>query len=291
MTTWTSAVGAVLAATALALSLSAQQASFRSAVQTVAVYATVNDRAGRLVPDLRREDFQILDNGRQVEITTFSNDEQPITVAVMLDMSGSMEGRFLKLRAATTHFVDALLPWDRARIGSFGVEVAVSPLLTADKAVLNRVVREELWPGGGTPLWNGVEAALESLAGETGRRVVLVFTDGADTGGLPGLEGSPGRVAKRARDEGFMLYAIGISPPGLSGELVDLTEETGGGHFALTDTDELAGTFSKVADELRHQYQLGFTPAALDGRRHRIEVRVPRGMKARARKEYLAVVR
>jgi VWFA-related protein len=281
-------IAGALAATALATSAAPPQ-SFRSGVQTVAVYATVSDRNGRLVPNLQREDFRIFDNGRQVDITNFSNELQPITVAVMLDMSGSMVRRFLKLRAATNHFIDALLPWDRARIGSFGVEIAVSPLLTGDKDLLKRVVREELWPGGGTPLWNGIDAAMRSLEGEQGRRVVLVFTDGLDTGSLEGLDGAHGNVERRARDQGFMLYAIGMNPPGLAGDLAGLTEDTGGGHFEMNDGDDLTATFSKVADELRHQYVLGFTPRVLDGKQHKLDVRVTRGMKARARKNYLAV--
>jgi Ca-activated chloride channel family protein len=268
----------------------AAQQTFRSSVQTVAVYATVSDHEGRLVPDLPRDAFQILDNGRPVEITVFSTESQHITVALMLDMSDSMVSRFLRVRQSTLHFVDALVPADRATIGTFGVEVWVSPLLTNSKTDLKRVVDQELWPGGVTPLWQALDTAMTALAGQTGRRVVFALTDGGDTGSLPGAHVGLRHVSKRARDEAFMVYAIGMEGSGLDEGMAELTEQTGGGHFELAKEADLTATFTRVTEELRRQYLVGFTPAALDGKVHKLQVRLTRpGLKARARKEYLAV--
>ena len=115
-----------LAAAAIAgLLLGAQQEGrFKSTVDTVSVYATVNEADGRLATNLSKEDFTILDNGTPREISLFSNDTQPITVVVMLDMSGSMFSRFIRVRTSTLSFVDALSPQDRAQIGTFGEEIA-----------------------------------------------------------------------------------------------------------------------------------------------------------------------
>jgi VWFA-related protein len=273
-------------------------------VQTVSIYATVRDGAGRLATSLTRDDFQVRDNGRAVDISVFSSDIQPITVAVMLDMSGSMAPRFLRVRTSTLHLIDALLPHDRAAIGTFGSEVFVSPLLTGDKAVLKRVIEEELWPGGGTPLWAAVAEAMTALAEEDGRRVVLTLTDGRDSGGelrrprraYDGREtirwpGEPtlGKVRRRAVEQAFMIYAIGIEGGGLDEGVIRLAEETGGGHFQLPRGADLTTTFTQVADELRRQYLLGFVPASLDGRMHTLDVQVTRpGYTVRARKNYLA---
>ena len=79
--------------------------------------STVRDASGRLTPDLKRDAFEIRDNGEPTPITVFSNDAQPITVALMLDMSGSMSSGFLRVRDGTLRFIDALLPADRVRIG------------------------------------------------------------------------------------------------------------------------------------------------------------------------------
>ena len=139
-------------------------AQFRSSVSTVAVYATVAESDGRLITDLERSDFTLLDNGAEVPIALFSNDPQPITVALMLDMSGSMVRRFAKVRESTLWFINALAPGDRVQIGSFGEEVAISPLLTGDKRILTRVIDEELWPLGSTPLWNAADLAMDAAA-------------------------------------------------------------------------------------------------------------------------------
>jgi len=277
---------------------------FRSGVQTVSVYGTVRDGAGRFATSLTRDDFRIFDNGRPVDISIFSSDVQPITVAVMLDMSGSMAPVFLRVRASTFQFIDALLPHDRATIGTFGSEVFVSPLLTGDKAVLRRVVEEELWPGGGTPLWAAVDEAMTALANESGRRIVLVLTDGRDSGeqlrlprgpndrvGVTKWPGNPGfgKVRKRAVEQAFMVYAIGMEGGGLDSAIIGLADETGGGHFQLQRGADLNSTFTQVADELRRQYLLGFVPAALDGKLHTLDVQVTKpGYTVRARKNYLA---
>ena len=273
---------------ALFVALQAQEGRFRTSVDTVSIYATVSDSDGRLVPDLVKEDFTVLDDGVPREITLFSSDVQPITVVIMLDMSGSMFPRFLRLRTSTLSFVDALLPHDRAQIGSFGDEIAISPHLTGDKELLRRVLRNELWPMGGTPIWNALDAAMTALQSESGRRVVLSITDGRNMCSFPRCL-KPGDVERRAVREGFMLYAIGMDGTGLDGEIMTIAEETGGGHFALPVGADLSSTFARVAEELRRQYLIGFNPTAVDGKLHRVDVRVGRpGMKVRARRNYLA---
>jgi Ca-activated chloride channel family protein len=262
---------------------------FRTGVQTVMLHATVRADDGRLVPDLGKEDFEVRDEGRPVTITVFSSDPQPITVVLLLDMSGSMERHFLRVRESTKHFIDALEPGDRGRIGTFGAEVALNPWLTGDKRILHRVVHEELWPGGGTPLWNAVYAGMQSLDRETGRRVVLALTDGQSTEGLPGLKGSSRQSRNKAEDDGFMVYAIGVEGSPLDQEITSLADRTGGGHFKLEAGADLSATFLRVVEELRHQYLIGFTPPKTDGKLHDLEVDLKKpGMNARARRNYRA---
>ena len=271
-----------LAAAAIAgLLLGAQQEGrFKSTVDTVSVYATVNEADGRLATNLSKEDFTILDNGTPREISLFSNDTQPITVVVMLDMSGSMFSRFIRVRTSTLSFVDALSPQDRAQIGTFGEEIAISPHLTGDKEILRRVLRSELWPMGGTPIWNALDAAMSALTSESGRRVVLTLTDGQNMCDFPHCL-KAGDVERRAVREGFMLYAIGMDGTGLDGEIMDIATETGGGHFALPQGADLTATFAQVADELRHQYLIGFAPA--DARRQAAQGRSARDATGHAR--------
>jgi Ca-activated chloride channel homolog len=286
------ALAVVLASAAV---LPAQQ-PFKTSVQTVVVFATVRDGTGRLIMDLPQSAFTVLDNGKPVNITAFSSEIQPLTVALLLDMSASMQHSFLRVRESTEHFINALRPEDRVRIGSFGAEISLSPILTSDKATLIRIAREELWPGGGTPMWNAIFAGMDSLADESGRRVILVLTDGEDSGPLKGWKGSFGDVKQRAARDSFMIYAIGLEdevefgqPDRAQNNMTQLAVSTGGAHFAVGRGDDLKAAFTKVADELRRQYLLGFVPVALDGKEHTIAVRVDRPeLTARARQTYVA---
>ena len=309
-----------------------QQPSFTTAARTVAVYATVTNARGRLVPDLSRDDFTIEDDGKRQALTVFSNDIQPITVVMLLDRSGSMKLNFDLEAQAADAFVRAMGPADKARIGSFASRVQIDPPeFTSDRETLATILKSELQSDGPTPLWNAVDTAIDKLLLEPGRRVVLVFTDGVDRPlNFSGRNKSLKDVMKRAEERDIMVYAIGLAGetgmPGLRGRTPDrggrggpgpggagglsgrgglgadrpqleqpdeglpkLAAATGGGYFELTSARDLPSTFARVADELHHQYALGFTPEKLDGKMHDLTVRLSQpDLTARARKRYLA---
>jgi Ca-activated chloride channel family protein len=266
----------------------AQPPVFRAAVNTVSVWATVRDSQGRFVPNLKKEDFDLRVGGKPTDIAVFSSDEQPVTVCLLIDMSGSVTQRFLRMRDGAIHFVRALKKDDRARIGTFGAEIAISPVLTGDRAVLEEILREELWPSGSTPLWGAMGAALESLQGEPGRRVLLTMTDGLATpGSLPGYASSSSDVRRMLRDPGLIVYAIGIKDnlvmqPSLEADLVEMALSSGGASFELTDDADLEQTFTRVAEELRSQYLIGFVPDQAAGTSQRMSIRV-KGYQVRSR--------
>jgi VWFA-related protein len=281
-----------LAVLCLVSSPAAQQTTFRGGTQTVPIYATVIDSSGRLVPDLERQHFQVFDDLKPQELTLFKCDVQPVTVVVMLDTSGSMTFNLDLLKLAAEQFVLRLLPDDKARIGSFSDKIIISPAFTSDRDELVRILHNDIQFGNPTFLWDAIDESMTALENETGRRVVLIFTDGDDeTSRRATLQSD----ITRAQTEEFMVYAIGLHSqimgrstkpaPGLR----KLAEETGGGYFELTRTADLGPTFTRVADELHRQYVLGFTPQALDGRMHKLDVKVQLpGMQVRARKSYLA---
>jgi len=296
------AIAAVLAG--LAVVVAAQEPTFRGGNRTVAVYATVTGADGRLVPDLPRGAFSILDNGRRQDLTLFANDIQPITVVMLLDRSGSMKPNFSIVQEAAERFVDVMLPSDKARIGSFSNRIQVDPSdFTSDHEELHRILRDELQDEGPTPLWNAVNVGITALLHQNGRRVILVFTDGMDAP-YAGQNNSLKDVLKRAEEQDVMVYAIGFNPfgplaawggrrpPGADHPdegLLKIAGATGGGYFELTSTHDLAATFARVADELHRQYALGFAPDRLDGKMHSLDVRVTgNGRTVRARRNYLA---
>jgi Ca-activated chloride channel homolog len=270
------------------------QPTFRSSVRTVPVYATVLDSSGRLVPDLVQEDFSISDNGKPAEIALFSSEPQPFTAVVMMDTSASMTANLKLLNRAAEQFLLRLLPVDRAQVGAFNDKIQLSGTFTNDRDELIAAL-DDLYFGNPTRLNDAIAASLDALQGIDGRRVVLVFTDGEDTSSRTRF----GTVLDRARDEEVMVYSIGLESEYFNGmrvvrskpsrDLRKISEETGGGYFELQKTIDLSPTFSRVAQELRSQYLIGFAPATLDGKVHKLDVRVNRpGMTVRARKSYLA---
>jgi VWFA-related protein len=275
----------------LPATVSAQQATFRSGTRAVSLFATVADTQGRLVPNLTKEDFEILDNDKVQPIVLFDNSVQPITVMVMLDTSGSMTASIALLKLAAEQFLLRLLPEDKARVGAFNDKIEISPRFTNKRDELISAIKD-LDYGNGTRLWDAIAAGMDELKGIEGRRVVLVFTDGMDEYSKTTKLGT---VIDRARAEEVMVYAIGLesvvnrqrtSP---DGGLRKIADETGGGYFELTKATDLASTFTRVAQELHSQYVLAFTPAMLDGKIHKLSVRVKKpGMNARARRSYLA---
>ena len=104
-----------------------QQPTFRSGTKTVAVYATVSENNGRLVPDLTRDDFEIREDGKVRPLTIFASEDQPITIVVMLDKSGSMRASYGLVRAGAEAFVRRLTAGDKARIGTFSSKVVMEP--------------------------------------------------------------------------------------------------------------------------------------------------------------------
>ena len=277
------------------VAVAAQQPTFRTGTQVVSLFATVTDAQKRLVPDLVQNDFEVLDSDKPQPLVFFQNETQTISVVVMLDTSGSMTLTLDLLRAAAEQFVLRLLPADKARVGAFNDKIQFNSRFMSDRDQLVTDIKN-LDYGNGTRLWDALAASLDELKGIEGRRVILVFTDGDDT---ESHISSLGKVIDRARAEEVMIYAIGLESHYFNGQrmvrsrpdsgLRKVADESGGGYFELTKTSDLAPTFTRIAQELHSQYVLGFTPTSLDGRVHKLAVRMKQpGMTARARRSYLA---
>ena len=199
--------GVVVLAFCLALAtLAAQQATFKSGTQIVSVFTTVTDAQKRLVPDLVQDDFEVFDNEKPQPLVFFENEVQPISVVVMLDTSGSMTLTLDLLRQAAAEFVNRLLPADQARVGAFNDRIEFNSRFMNDRDQLVTDIKN-LDYGNATRLWDAIAASLDELKGIDGRRVILVFTDGDDTGSRTS---SLGKVVDRARAEEVMIYAIGL---------------------------------------------------------------------------------
>ena len=296
----------------------AQEQTYRGGTDVVAVYATVTDPAGRLVPNLQKEDFVVTDNGKKQPITIFSNDIQPITIIVMLDRSGSMASNSELVRSAAGELVTRLSADDKARIGSLSSDIVIRPeSFTSDHGQLMTILKYGLQDPGPSPIWTAVDRSITALLPERGRKVVLLFSDGHDNPERGQVRTGVKDVIWRTKVDEIMVYCIGfasetaqlsapilrprfgyppagrmtwsqhVEPPDPA--MKDLAAESGGGYFEMDPKADLGQTFARVADELHHQYLIGFVPAKLDDKEHKLEVKISHpDMTVRARRSYVA---
>jgi Ca-activated chloride channel family protein len=286
---WTAAlVTAIVGAT-----LAASQ-TFQAEVRDVAVYATVMDGGGGLVAGLRQDDFRVFDEGRTVALDLFDAAPRPMDLMVLLDISQSMTGSLEDLRRGAGVLINRLGPGDRARIAAFSNVMMLGPAFSAEPQELIPQLPRTIGANM-TRLYDALVEALGEFEGADPRRrrVIVVFSDGADT--ASSLDRSA--VTTRARQADTMIYAVGLTARYVEGgrpvvrppdvDLRQIAEETGGGYVEAAGRD-LSRGFERVLDELHRQYLLGFR-AATDGRVHPLRVQVLRaGCTVHSRRSYLA---
>jgi Ca-activated chloride channel family protein len=269
---------------------------FKTSTDTVPLYVTVTDREKRLVPDLVLEDFEVYDNGKLQTITSFDNSQKPISVVVMIDTSASITGELARVYQSAEQFLLRLLPGDEAKVGAFNDKIEFLPdgRFSSSRDELIRNLKD-LDFGNGTRLYDALDEGITLLNDVRSRKVILTLTDGEDFGS----RADRGDVIDRARAEDVMVYSIGLEVDYFNGQhrvrtnpdrvLKNIADETGGGYYLLKPKDDLGATFTRVAQELHSQYVLGFTPQVIDGKVHKLEVKLKKpGMSARARKSYVA---
>jgi VWFA-related protein len=214
----------------------------------------------------------------------------------MIDTSASMTIVLDRVKQAAEQFLIRLLPADQGKVGAFNDKIEFLPHdgFIGNRDQLVRSLRD-LDFGNGTRLYDAIDQAIAHLDGVGSRKVILALTDGEDFGSDAGR----GKVVDRARAEDVMVYSIGLETVYFNGQqrvrsnpdrvLKNIAEETGGGFYRLKESDDLGAVFTQVAQELHSQYVLGFTPQALDGKVHKLEVKLKKpGLVARARKSYVA---
>ena len=293
---------AVLAAaivTAVAfVSTDAQQPTFSTRVEVVRVDVSVM-RGRRPVADLKASDFEIFDNGVRQDIVGASTEPLPLDVVLALDVSGSVEGAKLReLREAAEAFMAGLVNDDEVALLTFSHELSLLRDLTADRAAIATALQKPL-AGGGTALRDGIYAALALRRSQARRDVVLVCTDGVDSGSWL-TEDQLRTAANRAN---ALLYIVGLPPlhPDrrltvrevmTQGEisLTRLAESTGGRVWRAESSDWLKRAFLEVLDEIRTRYVLTYNPTGVAaGGWHALDVRVKRsGLTLKAREGYFA---
>jgi Ca-activated chloride channel homolog len=260
---------------------------FQAAVQQVEVYATVSDARGRAMTGLPATAFEVLEDGTAQEITTFVEGEFPAAVALLVDRSFSMAGAPLaNARLAGRALLGALTARDRSALLAIGGGVDVLAPLGTDHAATAAAL-DRLDPWSTTALHDGLVRAIDTVAAAGGRGAVVVLSDGVDRYS----SASADDVLAAVRRSGVLVYPVALGrtrPPFFA----ELAAASGGRSVQVQKPEALTATLTGIAEELRHQYRLGFQPRRAwpggAGEWRGLEVRVhgAAGARVRARAGY-----
>ena len=303
----------------------------------VTVPVSVLDREGRFISDLRREQFTVFENGVEQKIGYFESTEKPFTVALLLDTSGSTFFHLWEIKEAAINFAKQLRPQDRVLVVTFDKLVMLLTEPTNDARVVTEVIERNAVTGFSTRLYDAIDLVIKARLNKIdGRKAIVLFTDGVDTGSYQATYQSTLReveeldaliypiqydttdfvdaqtrtnttiVTTTIRGKNFppqsssqVTYGTPkASGPGTSSEdykladqyLHQLATKTGGRLYEANNHTQLNDAFSKIAEELRHQYSLGYYPqtSLQSGERRQIKVRVDRpNVAVRARDSYV----
>jgi Ca-activated chloride channel family protein len=250
---------AALLAAAGATALNAQQGNrIRSGVELVSLNVTVTDGTNKYATDLNQEDFEVFEDGAKQKLTFFSRTQQPISLAILLDTSASMDERMGIAQEAAIGFAKQLHKDDQAEVVDFDSQVRILSPFTNDAAALEKAIRATT-PNGSTSLYNAIYISLKELkktkvaaASEIRRQAIVLLSDGDDTSSLIEFD----EVLDLAKRSETSIYAIGLAQGDRAARahmgrafVSKLASETGGRAFFPTDARELAKIYQTIWDE------------------------------------------
>lgn len=254
-----------------------EQPTFKAEVKVVDVLATVRNKKGAFVRDLGKDDFSVSENGRAQTIRYFSRQtDLPLTLGLMIDTSLSQRRVMEAERIASYSFLEQVLreKKDQVFIMQFDLSPIMRQELTSSFLKLSDALQRVDTPGmndlqsqtgGGTMLYDAMfKASREVMQHQTGRKALIVLSDGVDTGS----EASIGETIEAAQKADTLIYSILFSDEGYygilgggadgRGALMRMSRETGGGFFEVSKRQSLDDIFTQLQEELRSQYNIGY---------------------------------
>jgi Ca-activated chloride channel family protein len=258
--------------------------TFKVNVKLVSVYATVTDKSGAPVTDLKRGDFSILEDQTPERIANFEQEsERPISIVMAIDASGSVRKDLkLELESARKFVADILRPVDALSLYQFSEVVAEKVPFTSNLGQITRGIRS-VQIGAGTALYDAMYLASVNLSKRQGRKVMVIISDGEDTLSATNYQDA----VRAAQQSDALVYSIIMVPvvasagraTGGENALIQVSRDTGGKYYYADSIASLDAAFQQISKELRTQYLIGYYPsrtaASSDFRRIDIQVRRP----------------
>jgi VWFA-related protein len=239
---------------------------------------------------LKQADFELFEDGVRQPIASLVSEDAPLDLVLAIDISGSMEHALVEVKPAVKQLLSRLRPGDAATLVGFNDTTFVVAEREKDSRTREQAV-ELLTSWGGTALYDATIRTLDLVSRETGRKGIVIFSDGDDRNSLTRRETAMARV----QSSDAMLYTVGFGAgatvPQLRTSLETYAKSTGGRAFFPKQVEELDGIFSEIVSELANQYVLSYSSTNLkrDGKWREIKVRVRKGnYDIRARQGYRA---
>jgi Ca-activated chloride channel homolog len=275
--------------------IAAQEFIFKSSAERVTVAVVARDRNGRPLTGLSAADFEVLDDGRSRTILDFQSETSAISVALLLDSSGSMRGPTLQQATDVGHLLLASMSEgiDEAGLFVFDKTVRAAQPFTSEFGAL-RSALAAVQPFGSTSLYDAIAETAQQLALRRGRRALVVLTDGVDTSsqltaaevsGIASAIDMPVYVVAVGRSIGDLTVERTTKAEDVSADLTDLARWSGGAFYAASTVADGSLAARQIVTDLRHQYLLAFEPDASPGW-HRIEIRARPRATLQARSGY-----
>jgi len=264
--------------------------TFRAEVRVVEIHVAVFDRRQRPIRGLMKSDFELIDHNRRREIEIFESEESPITLGLLLDVSGSMLEAIPALKRAVAELIEQLRLDDQAAIFAFNERLMLVADFSTDRSGITEALRR-LRPAGRTALFDAVALAMQRLAARSGKKALVMFTDGKDNSSALSLQSA----VRRARIESIQTHTVAQGEALQSRALVATLEEiarlTGGLSFRVRKAQEMREVFAEISKDLSASYLLGFTahPGKGEWRPLKVIVRNHPGARVRCREGYLAL--
>jgi VWFA-related protein len=293
----------LLFSTAAATAQQPTTPTFEVGIEVINLTVSVTDSRARYITDLKTDDFAVFEDGVKQDLSIFRHDDIPISLALVVDTSASMDEKLPVAQQAATRFIKTLRPQDQAQVMQFNDRTTTLQDFTADHALLEAAVRRTQ-ASGPTALHNALYVGLKDLvkqkkATELRRRAIVLLSDGEDTASLVSDE----QVLELARKSEIAIYSISLRPNRVAERnrqqfsqathlLTALSRETGGQVYFPNSLSELDTVYDRIAEELRTQYSLGYVSSNVrrDGKWRRVVVRTPsrEGLQVRHKIGYYA---
>lgn len=275
------------------------QAPIRLDVTRVSILFTVQDKKGRFITDLGKDEFEVIENKKPQTILGFTTESNlPLRLAILLDTSSSIKERFKFQQEAATEFINTVVrrDVDKALVVSFDSMAELATDLTDDPDKLGRAIQNQR-PGGGTAFYDAIGVASNKLLRpdeprEDFRRAIVILSDGFDNASRITRE----QALELAQKSDAVIYTISTNISGVETDgdkvLRYFSQETGGQTYFPFKAQDLAQSFENIANELRHQYDVFYRPEPLkaDGQYHTVVVKLRnrKDLSVRSRHGYYA---